>query len=98
MSLTSSTPSHSSTDENLPLSEEQDADIHLPSDLDIASIPLIKVRVLNHRPFTEIRRLKSNFYNQFVSVVGTVVRVGVSKLLVTQLAFECEKCNRIFVR
>jgi len=93
MNLTSSTL----VDETSPLSEEQEADINLPPIMSITSIPLIKARVFNYRPVTKIKPLKSNIYNQFVSVVGTVTRVSASKHFVTRLAFECDKCHTTFV-
>ncbi len=93
MNLTSPTL----VDETSPLSEEQEADINLPPIMSITSIPLIKVRVFNYRPVTKFKLLKSNIYNQFVSVVGTVTKVSASKHFVTRLAFECGKCNTTFV-
>ncbi len=85
-------------DETRSMSEvENTDDKYLPSILSITSIPLIKVRIFNYRPVTKIKLLKSNIYNQFVSVVGTVTRVSVSKPYVTRLAFECGKCSTKFV-
>ena len=77
-------------------STSDETDINLPSIMSIKSIPLIKVRVLNYRPTTEIKLLKANMYDKFVSVIGTVTRVSVSKPFVTRLAFECGKCKSTF--
>lgn len=60
-------------------------------------IPPIKARILNFQPITKIKNLKTNMYEKFVSVTGTVVRVSNAKPYVRRLAFECKKCTSTFV-
>lgn len=53
----------------------------------------ITARLHGMKPVLPIAALKSNVVNQFVSVVGTVVRVSAIKPLVTRCDFVCAKCN-----
>ncbi|RQM14573.1 hypothetical protein DD237_006002 [Peronospora effusa] len=61
------------------------------------SVPLdrtkITVRLHGVTPVLPIAALKADVVNQFVSVVGTVVRVSAIKPLVTRCDFVCAKCN-----
>ncbi|CAI5744104.1 unnamed protein product [Peronospora destructor] len=61
------------------------------------SVPIdrtkITVRLHGVTPVLPIAALKANVVNQFVSVVGTVVRVSAIKPLVTRCDFVCAKCN-----
>ena len=70
---------------------------NLPSFIAHKSIPQIKIRILNYRELTKIKKLKANMYDKFVSVMGTVVRVSNPKPFVTRMAFQCQKCNSTFV-
>lgn len=53
----------------------------------------ITVRLHGVTPVLPIASLKADVVNQFVSVVGTVVRVSAIKPLVTRCDFVCAKCN-----
>ncbi|KAG7379494.1 hypothetical protein PHYBOEH_011924 [Phytophthora boehmeriae] len=53
----------------------------------------ITVRLHGVTPVLPIAALKADVVNQFVSVVGTVVRVSAIKPLVTRCDFVCAKCN-----
>ncbi|KAL8019249.1 putative mini-chromosome maintenance protein [Plasmopara halstedii] len=61
------------------------------------SVPLdrtkITARLYGVKPIMPIAALKADVVNQFVSVVGTVVRVSAIKPLVTRCDFVCAKCN-----
>ena len=53
----------------------------------------ITVRLHGVTPVLPIAAVKAELVNQFVSVVGTVVRVSAIKPLVTRCDFVCAKCN-----
>ncbi|XP_065178607.1 DNA helicase MCM8-like [Sycon ciliatum] len=57
-----------------------------------AGVPQIAVRILHFEPLTPLKILKAPQYGKFVSVRGTVVRVGNVKPLVTRLTFQCNSC------
>ncbi|KAI9916146.1 hypothetical protein PsorP6_016956 [Peronosclerospora sorghi] len=61
------------------------------------SVPMdrtkITVRLHGVTPVLPIAALKADVVNQFVSVVGTVVRVSAIKPLVTRCDFVCAQCN-----
>eukprot|EP00126_Sphaerothecum_destruens_P012464 Sdes_comp21362_c0_seq1m20003 len=59
--------------------------------------PKLLVRVSHFEPCTKIRSLKANSIGKFVSVTGTVVRVGHVKPYVTHLSFACAVCHNHFV-
>ncbi|CAH0480112.1 unnamed protein product [Peronospora belbahrii] len=53
----------------------------------------ITVRLHGVTPILPIAALRADVVNQFVSVIGTVVRVSAIKPLVTRCDFVCAKCN-----
>lgn len=55
--------------------------------------PIIAVRLANYTPYTSLRRLKASLIGKFVSLRGTVVRVGNFKQLVSQMVFVCNRCS-----
>ncbi|KAK7466622.1 hypothetical protein BaRGS_00037279, partial [Batillaria attramentaria] len=55
--------------------------------------PIIRARVLNYGSPLPLKNLKANYYGKFVSVKGTVVRVGNIKPMCTTMAFECLTCQ-----
>uniref|UniRef100_K3X799 DNA helicase n=1 Tax=Globisporangium ultimum (strain ATCC 200006 / CBS 805.95 / DAOM BR144) TaxID=431595 RepID=K3X799_GLOUD len=58
----------------------------------------ISVRLHGITPVLPIAALKADVVNQFVSVMGTVVRVSAIKPLVTRCDFVCVKCNEVTSR
>jgi DNA replicative helicase MCM subunit Mcm2 (Cdc46/Mcm family) len=60
-------------------------------------IPVIKARLVNFGPTTKIKQLKSNMYNNFVSITGTVVKASNTKPFITRMAYECRSCSSTFV-
>ncbi|KAF1322196.1 DNA helicase, partial [Globisporangium splendens] len=58
----------------------------------------ISVRLHGVTPVLPIAALKADVVNQFVSVMGTVVRVSAIKPLVTRCDFVCVKCNEVTSR
>jgi hypothetical protein len=58
----------------------------------------ISVRLHGVTPVLPIAALKAEAVNQFVSVVGTVVRVSAIKPLVTRCDFVCAKCSEVTSR
>lgn len=92
---TNSTCSNDTTDDL-----QNDIDYHkeLSSFSSQHQIPTVKVRILNYPDITKIKKLKSNMYDKFVSITGTVVRISHTKPFVTRLAFQCKKCETTFVR
>jgi len=57
----------------------------------------IKARIYNYPTITKIKQLNSNMYNNFVSISGTVVRVGTMQPYSVRMAFKCPKCDKHFV-
>ncbi|CAH1792022.1 unnamed protein product [Owenia fusiformis] len=60
-------------------------------------LSLVHARMVNYEPIVALKNLKANYYGKFVSVKGTVVRVGNIKPLCTRLAFQCNSCNTLQV-
>lgn len=58
----------------------------------------IKARIYNFPTKTKIKQLKSQMYNNYVSISGTVVRVGTMQPYSMRMAFKCTKCGKHFVR
>lgn len=58
----------------------------------------ITVRLHGVTPVLSIAALKADVVDQFVSVVGTCVRVSAIKPLVTRCDFVCVKCNDVTSR
>lgn len=58
----------------------------------------ISVRLHGVTPVLPIAALKADVVNQFVSVMGTCVRVSAIKPLVTRCDFVCVKCNDVTSR
>jgi DNA replicative helicase MCM subunit Mcm2 (Cdc46/Mcm family) len=58
----------------------------------------IKARIYNFPTKTKIKQLKSQMYNNYVSISGTVVRVGTMQPYSVRMAFKCPKCGKHFVR
>ena len=57
----------------------------------------INVRILNFPTISTIKQLKSQAYDHFVSIAGTVVRVSNVQPYCVRMAFKCEKCSSEFV-
>ncbi|KAL6060948.1 DNA replication licensing factor mcm8 [Balamuthia mandrillaris] len=55
----------------------------------------INVRIVRYEKSTLIKNIKANSIDKFVSVQGTVVRVGNVKPLVVQLDFMCTRCDAV---
>jgi DNA helicase MCM8 len=54
---------------------------------------------LNFDNFVSLRKLKANNIGKFISIKGTVIKVGSIKPIVTDMVFKCTKCDltqRIF--
>lgn len=66
------------------------------------SVPLdrtkLAVRLHGVTPVLPLASLKADVVDQFVSVVGTCVRVSAIKPLVTRCDFVCVKCNDVTSR
>lgn len=52
-------------------------------------------RVYNYEPLTHLKSVRANCYGKYISVRGTVVRVGNIKPLCTKMAFRCAACGEI---
>ncbi len=50
-------------------------------------------QIYNFRPITAMRHLKANLIGKLVSIQGTVVRVSTIKPFLTQMDFQCAKCE-----
>ncbi|KAK7807743.1 hypothetical protein U0070_026151, partial [Myodes glareolus] len=51
--------------------------------------------VYNYEPLTHLKSVRANCYGKYISVRGTVVRVGNIKPLCTKMAFRCAACGEI---
>lgn len=60
--------------------------------------PFVVVRLQNYEPITSLKILKANYIGKFISVKGTIVRVGHVKPLVTRMGFKCSRCATSIVR
>lgn len=58
-------------------------------------VPQIHARITNFASLIALKNLKANYYGKFVSLKGTVVRVGNIKPLCTKLGFQCASCGYI---
>ncbi|KAK2959519.1 putative DNA helicase MCM8 [Blattamonas nauphoetae] len=52
----------------------------------------ILLRIMGFRT-TPLREVKSNYIDKFVSIKGTIVRVGPIRPLVNECSFECNRCG-----
>ncbi|KAK3102993.1 hypothetical protein FSP39_015600 [Pinctada imbricata] len=82
------------THQRIQEAENEDRDSSQSASKDY-SVPMINVRILNFGSPIALKNLKANYYGKFVSVKGTVVRVGNIKPLCTHLAFECNSCGTV---
>ncbi|KAN0025797.1 hypothetical protein ACTFIU_000060 [Dictyostelium citrinum] len=53
----------------------------------------INIRIFHFEPLLQLKKLKANLIDKFVSLKGTVIRVGNVKPLITQMQFTCVKCS-----
>ncbi|XP_029449349.1 DNA helicase MCM8-like isoform X2 [Rhinatrema bivittatum] len=61
----------------------------------IVNVPYIHARVYNYDPLTALKNLRANCYGKYVSLRGTVVRVGNIKPLCIKMAFVCNICGDV---
>ncbi|CAO2578646.1 DNA helicase MCM8 [Lemmus lemmus] len=61
----------------------------------MVNVPHIFARVYNYEPLTHLKSVRANCYGKYISVRGTVVRVGNIKPLCTKMAFRCAACGEI---
>ncbi|KAJ1894372.1 DNA replication licensing factor mcm8 [Kickxella alabastrina] len=54
----------------------------------------LHIRLLHHKPQTNMKHLKSSLVGKLVTVRGTVVRTSTIKPLLVQADFICSKCGR----
>ncbi|XP_063933118.1 DNA helicase MCM8-like [Zophobas morio] len=57
------------------------------------NFPHINLRLVGYEPLTKFRDLKSNMIGKFISLKGTVVRIGSVRPLVQKMAFLCTSCE-----
>lgn len=57
------------------------------------SLPVIYPRIINYEPVTSLKNLRANFCGKFVSIKGTLVRVGNIKPLCCMMVFDCVTCG-----
>ncbi|XP_029642907.2 DNA helicase MCM8 [Octopus sinensis] len=69
--------------------EEQDS-----SEAD-SYLPMIYARIKECDNIVQLKNIKANYYGKFVTVKGTVVRVGNVKPLCTKMEFECNSCSNL---
>lgn len=62
-----------------------------------AALPFVTIRIYNYVPITPLKHLKANYIGKFISVKGTVVRVGNIKPFVQKMAFTCTRCEEMQV-
>lgn len=61
----------------------------------MVNVPHIFARVYNYEPLTHLKNVRANCYGKYISIRGTVVRVGNIKPLCTKMAFRCAACGEI---
>jgi len=57
------------------------------------TFPIVRARFVNHSVLTQLKQLKSSYFQRLVTVQGTVVRVSPIKPSNTWLAWQCPACN-----
>ncbi|XP_014259995.1 DNA helicase MCM8-like [Cimex lectularius] len=55
--------------------------------------PQLYIRIKNFKPVVSLRDIKACLYGKLISVKGTVIRVGPSRLLCTRMGFACTQCR-----
>nr|CAB3263697.1 DNA helicase MCM8 [Phallusia mammillata] len=60
-----------------------------------ADIPVIRARIFNFEPLTALKHLKARSIGNFVSVRGTLVKVGNVRPMCTTMAFKCGTCGQL---
>ncbi|KAK9510017.1 hypothetical protein O3M35_004892 [Rhynocoris fuscipes] len=59
-----------------------------------AEFPAIRIRLFNNEPVVPLKEIKAGLFGKLVTVKGTVIRVGPSKLLCVRMGFACTSCRR----
>ncbi|KAL0269654.1 UNVERIFIED_CONTAM: hypothetical protein PYX00_007309 [Menopon gallinae] len=72
--------------------KDDDEDVEVK---DILNVPVIRARIINYDPISQLRDLKANYFGKLVSIKGTVIRVGNIKLVCTSMAFQCRLCSAV---
>jgi DNA helicase MCM8 len=73
------------------------AQLDTNTDTPLPPLPKINVRLVSYEPVIPLKHLKASLYGKLVTIRGTAVRVGNVKPLVTQMAFQCNGCNKVQV-
>jgi len=56
------------------------------------TFPIVRARIVNHQVFTQLKQLKSSYFQRLVTIQGTVVRVSPIRPCNTWLAWQCPSC------
>ncbi|KAG7197523.1 hypothetical protein KM043_017636 [Ampulex compressa] len=59
----------------------------------INAFPMVRIKLLNYQPLTNLRDIKINYYGKLTLTRGCVIRVGHVKHLVQWIMFVCSNCH-----
>ncbi|CAG0920450.1 unnamed protein product [Notodromas monacha] len=62
----------------------------------LAVVPFLQPRIREHGPISPMRDLRTESYGKVVSVRGTIVRVGPTKLVCKRMVYKCDVCGKLF--
>ncbi|XP_067933139.1 DNA helicase MCM8-like [Watersipora subatra] len=62
----------------------------------ILPLPYIVIRLRDIGPPVPFHSLKASYYGKFITLKGTVARLGSVKPFCTRMAFQCSSCDHIF--
>ncbi|BES89408.1 DNA replication licensing factor [Nesidiocoris tenuis] len=66
----------------------------LPSIESIVDLPYLRIRIVHYDPIIPLRDIKAGLFGKLVTIRGTVIRVGPTRLLCTRMGFACTVCRK----
>ncbi|KAF6215201.1 hypothetical protein GE061_009953 [Apolygus lucorum] len=63
------------------------------SDADL-DLPYLRIRIVHYQPVIPLRDIKAALFGKLITIRGTVIRVGPTRLLCTRMGFACVICRQ----
>lgn len=60
-------------------------------------IPFVRARLVNFKPVTQLKDMRSNLYGKLVAITGMVIRCSNRRPHCLALAFRCDTCSEEMV-
>uniref|UniRef100_A0A0A9VT68 DNA helicase MCM8 n=2 Tax=Lygus hesperus TaxID=30085 RepID=A0A0A9VT68_LYGHE len=66
----------------------------LPSSDAYSDLPYLRIRIVHYQPVIPLRDIKAGLFGKLITIRGTVIRVGPTRLLCTRMGFACVVCRQ----